>query len=89
MDEEKLETIRRAFVDSALQAERISFDVLEIHAAHGYLLSEFLSPIAYRGKDCYGGSLENRMGFPLKVFEAVRKVWPSGKMMGIRISVAD
>ena len=89
MDEEDLETVRRAFVDSALRAERILFDVLEIHAAHGYLLSEFLSPIANCRKDCYGGSLENRISFPLEVFEAVRKVWPSGKLMRIRISATD
>ena len=89
MDEEDLETVRRAFVDSALRAERIGFDVLEIHGAHGYLLSEFLSPIANRRKDCYGGSLENRMRFPLEVFEAVRKVWPSEKPMGVRISATD
>ena len=60
-----------------------------MHAAHGYLLHEFLSPLANRRSDRYGGSLENRMRFPLEVFEAVRRVWPEAKPLGVRISASD
>jgi 2,4-dienoyl-CoA reductase-like NADH-dependent reductase (Old Yellow Enzyme family) len=62
---------------------------MELHAAHGYLLHEFLSPLANRRSDGYGGSLENRMRFPLEVFAAVRKVWPQAKPLGVRISASD
>ena len=77
------------FVESARLAAEADFDLLEIHAAHGYLLSSFLSPISNRRTDEYGGSLENRMRFPLEVFDAVRNAWPAHKPMTVRISATD
>jgi NADPH2 dehydrogenase len=77
------------FAESARRAGRLGFDVIELHGAHGYLMHEFLSPIANRRDDEYGGSLENRMRFPLAVFDAVRTVWPASKPLGIRLSCAD
>jgi len=84
-----LAAVRHNYVDAARRAERIGFDLIEIHAAHGYLLHSFLSPLGNARTDGYGGSLEGRMRFPLEVFEAVREVWPSGKPMGVRISATD
>ena len=84
-----LETVKNAFVDSTRRAERLGYDVIEIHGAHGYLLSAFLSPLANQREDEYGGSLENRMRYPLEIFEAVRRVWPSEKPLGMRISASD
>lgn len=81
--------IVRSFGEAATRADRIGFDAVEIHAAHGYLLHEFLSPIANRRDDEYGGSLENRMRFPLAVFDAVRAAFPASKPVGIRISGSD
>ena len=77
MSLQDLETVKNAFVDSTRRAERLGYDVIEIHGAHGYLLSAFLSPLANQREDEYGGSLENRMRYPLEIFEAVRPVWPS------------
>jgi len=76
-------------VDAAKRADRIGFDVLEIHAAHGYLLHQFLSPLSNLRNDQYGGSLDDRMRFPLEVFEAVSKVWPRQKAIGVRFSATD
>jgi 2,4-dienoyl-CoA reductase-like NADH-dependent reductase (Old Yellow Enzyme family) len=84
-----LERVREAFVHAAQRAARLGIDAIELHAAHGYLLHEFLSPLANRRSDSYGGSLENRMRFPLEVFSAVRKVWPEAKPLGVRISASD
>ncbi len=84
-----LERVREAFVRAAQRAARLGIDALELHAAHGYLLHTFLSPLANRRGDDYGGSLENRMRFPLEVFAAVRKVWPEAKPLGVRISASD
>jgi 2,4-dienoyl-CoA reductase-like NADH-dependent reductase (Old Yellow Enzyme family) len=81
--------VREAFIDSAERALRIGFDALELHAAHGYLLHQFLSPITNQRDDAYGGTLENRMRFPLEVFEAVRAVWPHDRALGVRISGSD
>src|SRR5690606_34142791 len=78
----ELERLREAFVDAARRALRIGFDVVELHAAHGYLLHEFLSPLSNRREDAYGGSAEARMRFPLEVFEAVRAVWPKDRPLG-------
>jgi NADPH2 dehydrogenase len=89
LDEDGLSRIKAAFVDSAKRADRIGFDVLEIHAAHGYLLHQFLSPLSNLRNDQYGGSLEDRMRFPLEVFEAVSKVWPQQKAIGVRFSATD
>ena len=84
-----IDAVRDAFVASAKRADAAGFDVLELHSAHGYLLNQFLSPIANTRTDEYGGSFENRMRFPLSVFEAVRAVWPEDKPMFVRISAVD
>lgn len=84
-----LARVRDAFVQSAVRALRIGFDLIELHAAHGYLLHQFLSPISNQRDDQYGGSLENRMRFPLEVFDAVRAVWPAEKPLGVRFSATD
>jgi anthraniloyl-CoA monooxygenase len=76
-------------VRSAQEADKAGFDWLELHAAHGYLLSSFISPVTNLRTDEYGGSLENRLRFPLEVFRAVRAVWPAGKPMSVRISAHD
>ena len=89
LDEEGMAGIKQAFVEAARRAQRLGFDLIEIHSAHGYLLHEFLSPIANRRNDAYGGSLENRMRFPLEVFAAVRAEWPEEKPLGIRVSACD
>lgn len=81
--------IRDAFVATAKRADRLGIDALEVHAAHGYLLHEFLSPLANQRTDQYGGSLENRMRFPLEVFEAVRAAFPAHKPVGVRVSATD
>ena len=81
--------VRQQFVESTKRALRIGFDLIELHAAHGYLLHEFLSPISNQRTDDYGGSLENRMRFPLEVFEAVRAVWPQDRVLGVRVSATD
>ena len=70
-------------------AHEAGFDLLEIHMAHGYLLAGFISPLTNRRADLYGGSLENRMRFPLEVFDACRAVWPDGKPMSVRVSAVD
>ncbi len=84
-----MERVRDEFVAAAEMAERCGFDMLEIHAAHGYLLSSFITPLTNRRTDEYGGSLENRMRYPLEVFRAVRAVWPAGKPISMRISAHD
>jgi anthraniloyl-CoA monooxygenase len=77
------------FAGAAQRAEVCGFDMVEVHFAHGYLMSSFISPISNRRKDEYGGSLENRLRFPLEVFMAVRAVWPESKPMSVRISATD
>ena len=77
------------FVAAAEMAERAGFDMIELHAAHGYLLSSFISPVSNVRTDEYGGSLENRMRYPLEVFQAMRAVWPAHKPMSVRISAHD
>ena len=89
MDGEDFERIARAFVASAWRARRVGVDYLELHLAHGYLLSSFLSPLANRREDAYGGSLANRMRFPLEVVSRVRAVWPRGRPLGVRINGHD
>ena len=79
----------QAFADAAVRADKAGFDVVEIHGAHGYLISQFLSPLANHRTDEYGGSRENRMRFAIEVSEAVRAVWPAEKPLIIRISVTD
>ena len=77
------------FVAAARRAERIGFDAIELHGAHGYLLHQFLSPLSNRRDDDYGGSRDNRMRLPLEVFDAVRDVWPAHKPLGMRLSAID
>jgi 2,4-dienoyl-CoA reductase-like NADH-dependent reductase (Old Yellow Enzyme family) len=85
----EISTIVKNFSDAAHRAERIGIDAIELHAAHGYLLHQFLSPISNLRTDGYGGSLDNRMRFILEVFEATRSAWPSNKPLGIRLSATD
>jgi anthraniloyl-CoA monooxygenase len=89
MDRADLDRIRDAFVQSAQRCLRAGFDVIELHMAHGYLLSSFLSPLSNLRTDEYGGSLENRARYPLEVARAVRQVWPQGKPLFARISATD
>jgi anthraniloyl-CoA monooxygenase len=81
--------VRDQFVAAAERAARAGFDMLELHCAHGYLLSSFITPLTNRRTDEYGGSLENRMRFPLEVFHAVRAVWPEDRPISVRISATD
>jgi NADPH2 dehydrogenase len=81
--------VRDAFVATALRADRLGIDGLELHGAHGYLMHQFLSPISNQRTDDYGGSLANRMRFPLEVFDAVRAAFPAGKPVGVRVSATD
>lgn len=85
----EINDIRDAFVAAAGRALRAGVDLIELHCAHGYLLHQFLSPISNRRGDRYGGSLKNRVRFPLEVFEAVRAAWPSEKPLGVRVSATD
>src|SRR5690349_15549481 len=89
LDAAGLKRVKDAFVASAKRAERLGLDALEVHSAHGYLLHQFLSPIANKRTDKYGGSLENRIRFPLEVYEAVRATFPQNKPVGIRVSCTD
>ena len=84
-----MDKVRDDFVRAAEMAARIGFDWLELHYAHGYLMSSFITPLTNKRTDEYGGSLENRMRFPLEVFRAVRAVWPDDKPISVRISAND
>ena len=86
---EELATIRDAFVQAAQRATRIGIQAIEVHAAHGYLLHQFLSPLSNQRTDQYGGSLKNRLRFPLEVYDAVRNAVPASIPVGIRISATD
>jgi 2,4-dienoyl-CoA reductase-like NADH-dependent reductase (Old Yellow Enzyme family) len=88
LDRDRLRDIRDAFVSSAKRARRIGLDLIQLHCAHGYLLHQFLSPLSNQRDDTYGGSLENRMRFPLEVFEAVRQAIPD-RPVTVRISGTD
>jgi anthraniloyl-CoA monooxygenase len=81
--------VRGDFVRAAEMGVRAGFDMLELHAAHGYLLSSFLTPVSNRREDEYGGSLENRLRFPLEVFTAMRAAWPADRPMSVRVSATD
>ena len=85
----ELGEVRDAFVAAARRADQAGFDVIEVHAAHGYLLHTFLSPISNTRTDEYGGSRENRMRFPLEVVRAVREAWPKTKPLFVRVSSVD
>jgi 2,4-dienoyl-CoA reductase-like NADH-dependent reductase (Old Yellow Enzyme family) len=89
LDEAGMHRVRDAFATAARRADRLGLDAIEIHSAHGYLLHTFLSPLSNHRTDEYGGSLENRMRFPLEVFEAVRAAFPAHKPVGVRISATD
>jgi len=89
MQQADMDRVRAAFVQATERAGRLGIDVLELHMAHGYLLSQFLSPIANQRDDEFGGSIENRMRFPLEIFTAVRAAWPDDKPLGVRISATD
>ena len=84
-----MDRVKADFVAAALRAESAGFDMIEFHAAHGYLLSSFISPLTNQRNDEYGGSLENRCRYPLEVFNAMRAVWPADKPMSVRISAHD
>jgi NADPH2 dehydrogenase len=84
-----LDRLADAFVRSTERAERLGLDLVELHCAHGYLLHEFLSPIANRRDDAFGGSRANRLRFPLRVVAAVRSAWPGAKPLGVRMSATD
>ena len=89
MDRADMDMVRDQFVASVKAADAAGFDMVEMHAAHGYLLASFISPVTNRREDDYGGSLENRMRFPLEVFAAMRAAWPAEKPMTVRISAHD
>jgi anthraniloyl-CoA monooxygenase len=84
-----MDQVKADFVRATLMGEEAGFDMLELHCGHGYLLSSFLTPISNQRTDEYGGSIENRLRFPLEVFEAMRAAWPSHKPMSVRISATD
>ncbi|HEX8868763.1 MAG TPA: FAD-dependent monooxygenase, partial [Lentzea sp.] len=89
LTEADLAEITGQFVAAAERGARAGFDLLELHCAHGYLLSSFLSPLSNRRTDRYGGSLENRLRYPLEVLDAIRTVWPPGRPVTVRISATD
>ena len=86
---EEMKRVKSEFTNSVAMANRAGFDMIELHAAHGYLISSFISPVSNQRIDEYGGSFENRMRFPLEVFEAMRAAWPQDKPLSVRISASD
>ena len=89
LDRAGMDRIKADFVASTKRATHAGFDLLELHCAHGYLLASFLSPLTNLRQDAYGGSIENRLRFPLEVFEAMRAVWPKDRPMSVRLSGTD
>jgi anthraniloyl-CoA monooxygenase len=89
LDRAGMDRVRDQFVAAAERGARCGFDMLELHCAHGYLLASFLSPLTNRRTDAYGGPVENRLRFPLEVFEALRAAWPADKPMSVRVSASD
>ncbi|MDX1715438.1 MAG: bifunctional salicylyl-CoA 5-hydroxylase/oxidoreductase [Anderseniella sp.] len=89
MDRADMDRVREQFVTATEMADRAGFDMIELHCAHGYLLSSFISPLTNQRTDEYGGSLENRLRFPLEVFAAMRAIWPEEKPVSVRISAHD
>lgn len=89
MSRADMDALTAGFAQAARRAARIGLDFVELHSTHGYLLSEFLSPLANRRSDAYGGSLENRMRYPLEVFRAVRAAFPADRFVGAKISGSD
>ena len=84
-----MDAVRDAFVRATRMAVDAEFDMLELHCAHGYLLSAFITPLSNRRTDAYGGALENRLRFPLEVFRAMREAWPTERPMSVRVSATD
>jgi anthraniloyl-CoA monooxygenase len=84
-----MDRVKADFVRATLMGEEAGFDMLELHCAHGYLLSSFLTPLSNQRTDEYGGSIENRLRYPLEVFEAMRAAWPKHKPMSVRVSATD
>ena len=89
LDAVGLRRVKQAFVAATQRSARLGFDVVELHGAHGYLLSQFLSPLSNQRSDEYGGTADKRRRFTLEVFEACSKVWPAGKAMGMRLSCVE
>ena len=89
LDRDGMVAVRDGFVAAAKRAARLGLDLIELHGAHGYLLHQFLSPLSNHRDDEYGGTLANRLRFPLEVFDAVRAVFPAGKPVGVRVSATD
>ncbi len=89
LDDAGLARVRQAFVDAARRAHRLALAAIELHCAHGYLLHQFLSPLANQRNDAYGGTLANRMRFPLEVFDAVRAAVPASMPVGVRLSAVE
>lgn len=89
LDTTAMTAVRDAFVEAARRAVRLGLELIELHAAHGYLMHQFLSPLSNQRTDAYGGSLENRMRFPLEVFDAVKAVLPADFPLGVRVSATD
>jgi 2,4-dienoyl-CoA reductase-like NADH-dependent reductase (Old Yellow Enzyme family) len=89
LDAQGLAEVREAFAQAARRAARLGLDAVQVHGAHGYLLHQFLSPLSNRRDDAYGGGLENRMRFPLEVFEAVRQAFPADRPVSFRLSGTD
>jgi anthraniloyl-CoA monooxygenase len=89
MDRAAMDRVKQEFVAAALRGEACGFDMLELHCAHGYLLASFISPLTNARTDEYGGTLANRLRYPLEVFEAMRAAWPAHKPMSVRISATD
>ena len=89
MDRADMDRIKAEFVAATRRAASADFDMVEFHAAHGYLMSSFISPLTNHRQDDYGGSLENRCRYPLEVFKAMREAWPADKPMSVRISAHD
>jgi len=87
--EAELKAIQEAFVATTQRCERLGFELIELHGAHGYLNSSFVSPLSNRRTDRYGGSLENRIRFPVETFAAMRAAWPKDKPMGYRLQASD
>ena len=89
MSREDMDRVKEDFLRTTQFAEAAGFDMLELHCAHGYLLSSFLTPVSNRRTDDYGGSLENRMRYPLEIFSAMREIWPADKPISVRVSATD
>jgi 2,4-dienoyl-CoA reductase-like NADH-dependent reductase (Old Yellow Enzyme family) len=89
MTKDDIKRVLGEFAAAAKRVDRIGYDVIELHAAHGYLAHQFLSPISNTRTDEYGGSTENRMRFVIEMYEAVRAVWPETKPLGVRVSATD